>query len=144
MQPILIKDWDKEDKDALVAIAKEIAKDFTVVDVHASGSRVFGWANILSDLDIICWIREEKPLMRPAYGVYKDVKYSITIKQLPLSGIPHENAYIGSPHKPEGRNLRAMSLIDDKIYGTGDDEIWHREFRKTVNRLNCEQCKKGS
>ena len=79
-------------------------------DVHATDVKEYVWDN--------CSI------------FYKDIRVSVRIETQPKDGSLWRKCYVGSPHKPEGRNLPTFSLLNHKVFGSDSDVGWHKNFRK--------------
>jgi len=130
----LIKDWTKKQREDLATEVSEFVdyyynKKYTILDIQAAGSRVFGGFKNHSDLDVVVRVKE-KDVRDNCSIFYKDIRVSVRIETQPKDGSLWRKCYVGSPHKPEGRNLPTFSLLNHKVFGSDSDVEWHKNFRK--------------
>lgn len=133
----VIANWPADKRAELYnEVLELVSGEYTVVDVHAAGSRVFGGHSDVSDLDIIVWVAEKDVyhFLRPL--IFYGLRAVVRAETLPVSGVPWRKAYIGAKNKPAGRDLPTYSLMTGNTFGTGADVKFHQDLRKAMRSFS--------
>lgn len=130
-----IEEWTSEEKNALLNAILEVY-NLPYIDIHVAGSRVWGAHHGSSDIDIIIWVAEQNIKYSLSKFSFQGIRVSAKVETQPENGTLHRLAYVGSPQKPEGRDLPTYSLLSNRLFYSTEnymaDVEWHINFRKGI------------